>query len=330
MLRCEAFFAAMAMSEMSDDVSEMMDGVSEMSDPALEEAASDEASKSSSESDKSSSGSSSSSSSSSSDSSDTEMPEAELPAPRVSVATAEQLREAGRRKCVLTGLNKIDGTHEAMIKVGYKMVEEMSGVCELDEECLNLVLTIASHHELELRKEGDVGLEILALPLEERESVFKMELGLWRRRLDVLAVKQELEIRKRNIFNQKASDLSYPMRRGYNMMACRELEFVLRRRDRGGLEGTSLESLEGLVSFALEAWKCMEPHPSELVDTCLQSVTTSEQIKRWLEEEACLGTLVAWRLLRATRSEKLSADDFDLSAPVRVGKTFVKRPAKCH
>jgi hypothetical protein len=245
------------------------------------------------------------------------------------VATAEQLQEASRRKSVLTGLNKIDGTHEAMIKVGYEMVEEMSEACELDEECLNLVLKIASHHELELRKEGDLGLEILALPLLERESVFKLELGLWRRRLDVLAYKQMLEVRKRNIFNQNESDLSSPMRRGYNDIACRELDIVLRRRDRGELEGTSLGSLEGLVSFALEAWTCMEPHPSELVDTCLQSVMTSERIKRWLEEEAYLESLVKWRLLRAARSERLSADDFDLSAPARVGKTFMKRPAKC-
>lgn len=318
------------MSEMEDDVSEMMDGVSEMGDPVLEEEASEEeANGSSLDSDDSSSNSSSSSSSSSSDSSDAEMPEAELPAPNVAVATAEQLQEALRIKGVLQGLTLENEV--AKVKEGYIMVEEMSKICELGEagkECLQKGLEIASHHGLGLIKVGDFDMEILALPLEERKGVFETELGLWRQRLDVLAVQEELKKRRDNIFNQTVSGLSPPMRRGYNMLACRELEFVLRRRETGGLEGTSLGSLESLVSFALNAWQCMEPHPSELVDTCLQSSPTAEQIRRWLEEEACLESLVKWRLLRAARSERLSAEDSDLSTPAKVVKTAAKRQAR--
>ena len=65
-----------------------------------------------------------------------------------------------------------------------------------------------------------------------------------------------------------------------------------------------------------------------LVDTCLQSSPTAEQIRRWLEEEACLESLVKWRLLRAARSERLSAEDSDLSTPAKVVKTAAKRQAR--
>ena len=98
--------------------------------------------------------------------------------------------------------------------------------------------------------------------------------------------------------------------RALGMRTCRDLESVLRRRTAGDLQDTRLGSEEALVKFTLDAWTIIKPQDSELEGTVLDGGITSENVRRWLQQEDVLESLFRWRRLRRAGAELM--DDVDM------------------
>ena len=292
-------------SDLDDDtVLENAEDGSDKQSVSSKKASSGSSSSSSSSSSSKSSGSSGSSTSSDEDQEtrDGGMEQKDLQAPQRERVVAE------KEEAVLRALSQ-DVEHglmfgpQTLTKITYPMLDAMKTLLQHEafslanfKTCVELCLVIAQDKEdrqgKKLSSEGEIEVEFSNLPHDILLRRCKEEMALWNRRADVWAYQCQL-LRWKSELN--------------DIMASAELEKVLVRRASGRLEGTELGSPEALISFALEAWRTMQPHESELTNTCLEGGLTVENMERWLAEDG-LKDLAQWRSLRLTRSEQLSED----------------------
>ena len=145
--------------------------------------------------------------------------------------------------------------------------------------------------------------EVQKIPLDVLIHRMKFEVSKWKRRANVDMVLHSIES------GLKCGSCVAELR-ARGMRACRDLEWVLRRRAAGDLQDTSLGSEEALVKFALDAWTVMKPQASELEGTALDGGITSDNVRRWLQQEDVLESLFHWRRLRRAGAELM--DDADM------------------